>query len=339
MDDPSPPSNPRIYSFPSLMIDFATFFRQRHLLGLGLLALALTFVTAGCDAFIDQDLGDSNPQTPSIAEIVAEVPALSRLEEGLQKSNLIDSLEGDGPFTVIAPDDGAFAPIGQGELTRSPLLRAVLEAHVIPGEEIAFENLDQQRSVETLEGEQITLGPNGSIDGTDLTVTNGNANASNGVVHVVDGVFADAADRILITEQYSILGELVEQEGLADTLRSDSLTVFAPSDDAFIAAYDDDNSGTIEDEELQGTDVSDVLRGHVHDGVFSAADFLDVDNPDVFPKNTTLTTLSGRDLSITTSEDGSTVFVNPNGENATVVTPDVKTRNGRVHGIDTVLTP
>jgi hypothetical protein len=47
------------------MIDLATHFRRGLALGAGLLALAL--VAAGCDAFTDKDLGDSNPQTPTIA--------------------------------------------------------------------------------------------------------------------------------------------------------------------------------------------------------------------------------------------------------------------------------
>jgi uncharacterized surface protein with fasciclin (FAS1) repeats len=318
------------------MIDFATSFRRWGRLGIGLLALAL--VVTGCDAFIDQDLDDSNPQTPSVTEIVTEVPALSRLEEGLQKSNLVEDLEGNGPFTVIAPDDDAFAPIGDGELSQSRLLKTVLEGHVIAGEKVVFENIDSPQDVQTLSGEEITLGSNGSIDGTGLSVTNRDVNASDGVVHVVDGVFADAVNRILITEQYNILGTLVEREGLAGALRDDSLTVFAPSNDALLAAFDDDNSGAVEDDEPQGTDVSDVLQGHVHGGIFSAADFLD-DDSDAFPKDTTLTTLSERDISITTNEDGDAVFVNPDDENAAVTVSDVKTRNGRIHGIDAVLLP
>jgi len=318
------------------MINFATLLRRWGRFGIGILALAL--VVTGCDAFIDQDLDDSTPQTPSVVEIVTEVPALSRLEEGLQKSNLVDDLEGAGPFTVIAPDNDAFAPIGDGELSQSGLLKTVLEAHVVPGEEIVFENLDSPQTVQTLSGEEITTGPDGSIDGTGLSSTNRDVNASNGVVHVVDGVFADAVDRILITEQYNILGTLVQQEGLAGALRSDSLTVFAPSNDALLAEYDDNDNGVVEDNELQGTDVSDVLQGHVHDGVFSAADFLD-DDPSAFPKSTTLETLSEREITITTDEDGDAVFVNPDGENATVATADVKTRNGRIHGIDAVLLP
>ncbi|WP_158704983.1 fasciclin domain-containing protein [Salinibacter altiplanensis] len=319
------------------MIDVATSLRRWGRLGLGLLAFAL--VTTGCDAFIDQDLDDSNPQTPSVTEIVTEVPALSRLEEGLQKTNLVDDLQTDGgSFTVIAPTDGAFAPIGEGELSQSALLKTVLSGHVIPGEEIVFEDLENSASVQTLAGEQITLGADGSINGTDLSIENRDVNATNGVVHVVDGVFAGAVNRILITADYTILGELVQREGLESALRADGRTMFAPSNDAFLMAFDDDDNGKVDDDELQGTDVADVLQEHVHDGVFSAADFLD-DDEDAFPKSTTLEMLSGRNITIATDEDGDSVFVNPDDENAEVTTPDVKTRNGRIHGIDTVLLP
>jgi len=308
--------------------------RGRALLGAGLLAGLL--VVAGCDS---QDLGDANPQTPSIVEISTEVPALSRLEEGLRKSGLVDDLEGEGPFTVIAPDDDAFSPIGNGELSQSSLLKTVLEAHVIPGERIVFGDLGGPQTVQTLSGEDITFDSGGSIDGTGLSVTNSDVNASNGVLHVVDGVFADAVDRIMITAQYRILGELIGREGLAGNLRADSLTVFAPSNRAFLVAFDDNDNGGVVDDELQGTDVTGLLQGHVHEGVFSAEAFLDVDDPGVFPKDTTLTALNGEDITVTTNQDGSAVFVNPDKEDASVVTPDVKTRNGRIHGIDTVLMP
>jgi len=318
------------------MITVSASLRRWTPLGVGLLALAL--VISGCDAFTDEDLGDSDPQPPSITDYVTEVPALSRLEEGLRTSNLVDDLQGNGPFTVIAPSNTGFAPIEEGQLSKSATLKAVLRGHVIPGEEIVFENIESEQTVQTLTGETITLRPDGTIDGTDLSVTNDDANASNGVVHVVDGVFADAADRILITEDYTILGQLVQDEGLAGALRADGRTIFAPSDDAFLSEYDEDDSGGIQPSELSGTNVSEVLQEHVHDGVFSAASFLD-DDEEAFPKDTTLTNLNGGDLNISTNEDGSAVFVNPNGENASVETPDVKTRNGRIHGIDTVLLP
>jgi uncharacterized surface protein with fasciclin (FAS1) repeats len=319
------------------MIDSATSVRRWGRLGIGLLALAL--VLTGCDAFISQDLGNSDPQTPSVTEIVTEVPALSRLEEGLQTSNLVDDLQGSGPFTVIAPDNGAFAPIGEGELSKSALLKTVLRGHVIAGQKIAFEDIDAQQTVQTLAGEQITLGPGGSINGTDLSVINADVNATNGVVHVVDGVFADAVNRISVTADYTILERLVQREGLVGALRADGLTIFAPSNDAFLAARDEDDSGAIEEDELQGIDVSEVLQEHIHDGVFSAASFLD-DDDDAFPKDTTLTNLNDRDISIrATAADPDSVSVNPNDENAAVATPDVKTRNGRIHGIDTVLLP
>jgi len=324
------------------MIDLATSLRRWGRLGLGLFTLAL--VTTGCDAFIDQDQSDSQPPRPAVAEAVTEVPALSRLEEGLRKSKLVDDLQDtdNEPFTVIAPTDGAFAPIGDGELSQSALLKTVLEGHVVAGEELVLENLSSQQNVQTLAGEKITIGPDGSIDGTDLSITNQDVRATNGVIHVVDGVFADIVNRVLITSQYETLGTLVEREGLGGALRADGLTVFAPSDDAFLAAFDDNDNGEVVDDELQGVDFTDELQGHVHDGVFSAAAFLndpEFSDDDSEVKDTTLAALAGPDIRIETDAEGDSVFVNPNDENAAVVTPDVKTRNGRIHSIDTVLMP
>jgi uncharacterized surface protein with fasciclin (FAS1) repeats len=300
-------------------------------------------VATGCDSFTDKDLGDSNPQTPSITEIVTEVPALSRLEEGLRKSNLVEDLQGNGPFTVIAPDNGAFEPIGEGELSQGAVLKRVLRAHVIAQEIESFDGEDEQ-TYQTLAGSQVTLvsDAQGAISGANnASVTNANVTASNGVVHVIDDVLADAVDRILLTAQYRILGDLVQQEGLVGALRSDGLTVFAPSNDAFLALDDNDN-GALGSSELQDINVSETLQGHVHDGVFSASDFLDPgsESPDsYFPADTTLTTLGpAPDLSIRGFEDG-TVIVNPDAEEATVTVPDADTDNGVIHGIDTVLLP
>ncbi len=318
------------------MIDLATSLRQWGRLGLGLFALVL--VTTGCDAFIDQDQSDPAPSSPTVAEAVTKVPALSRLEEGLQKSNLVDDLQDvdNGPFTVIAPTDGAFAPIEGGELSQSALLKTVLEGHVIAGEELVLEDLSGQQNVQTLAGEEITIGSDGSIDGTDLSVTNQDVRAANGTIHVVDGVFAEMIKRIRITKQYDVLEALVERENLIDEL--DGRTLFAPSNGALLSRLDEDDSGVIEDDEPQEGNVSDILKGHIYDGIFSAAEFLD-DDPSAFPKSTTLETRSGGNITIATDEDGDSVFVNPDDENAEVTTPDVKTRNGRIHSIDAVLTP
>ncbi|WP_118831370.1 fasciclin domain-containing protein [Salinibacter ruber] len=322
------------------MIDLATSLRRWGRLGLGLFALVL--VTTGCDAFIDQDLDDSNPETPSIPQIVTEVQALERLEEGVTKAGLVDDLSQDGPFTVLTPTNDAFAPIAEGELTQNALLKQVLRGHVIAEE---IESLDgtETQTYETLAGDEVTLTSNedGAIVGANnASVTNANVTATNGVVHVVDDVRADAVDRILITAEYRILGELVQQEGLGDALRADGLTVFSPSNDAFLT-LDNDDDGDLEGE-LQSINVSETLQGHVHNGVFSAAAFLDdpeFSDGDSEVKDTTLTALAGPDIRIETDAEGDSVFVNPNDENAAVTVPDVDTDNGVIHGIDAVLTP
>jgi transforming growth factor-beta-induced protein len=303
-------------------------------------ALALALFIVACDS---EDLGDSDPQPPTITQILTEITALSRLEEGVVKNDLVDDLDGDGPFTVIAPLDAGFSPIAEGEVPLSALMKTILRGHVISGRIDSSDfNPGETRTLQTLAGNQITLTATESkVLGTvnNASVTNPNVDAENGVVHVVDGVLADATDRIFITAQFDILEDLVVQENLESALRADSLTIFAPSNAAFLAAFDTDDSGAIESNELQGTDVSGALQGHVHTGVFSAADFLDEENSDIFPKDTTLAALSGPDILLRTNADGSTLFVNPDAENAEVTNPDVTVNNGVIHGIDILLTP
>lgn len=303
--------------------------------------LAGLLVLTGCDS---QDLGDANPEPPSIPQIVTEVQALERLEEGITKAGLVDDLSEDGSFTVLTPTNDAFTPIGEGELNQSALLKQILRGHVVADEEIRSFDGRETQTYETLAGDDVTLMSNESgtiVSANNASVTNANVTASNGVVHVVDDVRADAVDRILITAQYRILGELVQQEGLVGKLRANGRTIFAPSDDALLALDENDN-GALESDELQNINVPETLQGHVHEGVFTAAAFLDdseFSDNDSEVKDTTLTALDGPDIQIETDAEGDSVFVNPNDENAVVTVPDVDTDNGVIHGIDTVLLP
>ena len=87
-------------------MNFAT--APRHSLlwaGLGVLLFAL--VLTGCDS---EDLGSSNPETPTIADYVTEIAAFSSLSTAVQDAGLVETLDTGGPFTLFAPTNDAFAP-------------------------------------------------------------------------------------------------------------------------------------------------------------------------------------------------------------------------------------
>ncbi|PSQ79635.1 MAG: hypothetical protein BRD41_06805 [Bacteroidetes bacterium QS_1_63_11] len=321
------------------MINFATIFRQWSRLGLGLLAFVL--VATGCDAFIDQDLDDSDPQSPTIAGYVQEVPALSSLEGAVAEASLVGTLENGGPFTVFAPTNDAFSPAIDPSLNQE-VVEKVVQHHVVDGR-------SEEDQLRTLANNDDTLSP---IKGKDLSfqiidknnegvdtlkvnraiITNTNADATNGLVHVVDRLLADAVDRATLTPRFTIFARLVKEEDLAGTLRNpganDGRTIFAPTNEALLAALDDDDSGEIESDEIP-SDADDILKYHVLDSVFLAAD--------VPESETDVTTLEGSDVTVVRSGDA--VTVNPGGEDASVAIPNVEVDNGVIHGIDAVLMP
>ena len=310
------------------MIDLATRFRRGLALGAGLLALAL--VTAGCDAFTDKDLGDSNPQTPTIAQYIQEVRVLSSLEAAVDEAGLAGTLENDGPFTVFAPVDEAFSPALIPSLNRQ-VTQKVVEDHAVSGEFLSSQLSDGQ-VVETLSGDSLTIGTADGVTVNRATVTNADAEASNGVVHVVDNLLIDAVDRATLTPRFTIFARLVKEAGLESALRSpganDGRTIFAPTNEALLDLLDANGNGEVESSEIP-SNAADVLQYHVLDSVFLAAD--------VPTSETAVTTLEGSDLTVV--RDGNAVTLNPNDENASVTTPNVEVDNGVIHGIDAVLTP
>jgi uncharacterized surface protein with fasciclin (FAS1) repeats len=311
--------------------------------GLTAALLALFVVATGCDS---EDLGDSNPGTPTVADYVAEVPAFSALNAAVQTTDLAGTLAGTGPFTVFAPTDGAFVPALDASLNE-PVARRVIQRHVLPQVDSvaqirAFAATGQ--TADPLVGAPLSF----TIVDTDSTgadtllvntaqVTNGNAAAANGLVHVVDGLLIDAVDRATLTPRFTIFARLVKEAGLAGALRSagpnDGRTIFAPTNAAFLDTLDTNENGSLESSELPGT-AADLLQFHVLDGVILAAG--------VPTTETDVPTLQGTSLTVVRNEVEDApdeVIVNPDDENATVLLPDVVVDNGVIHGIDTVLFP
>lgn len=310
------------------MTDFATALRRWSRLGIGLLVFAL--VATGCDAFTDDDLGDANPQTPTIAEYVAEVSAFSSLEGAVQEAGLAGMLENDGPFTVFAPTDDAFSPAIDPSLNRK-VITEVVQHHVVDGE-VTSGQLSDGQTVTPLAGDDLTIGVDEGVTVNRASVTNADAEASNGIVHVIDNLLVDAVDRATLTPRFTIFARLVKETGLAGALRgpgaNDGRTIFAPTNEALLDAYDGDDSGEIESDEIP-SDADEILQYHVLDSVFLAAD--------VPESETDVSTLEGSDITVVRSGDA--VTINPNNEDASVTTPNVEVDNGVIHGIDTVLLP
>jgi len=131
---------------------------------------------------------------PDIVALASSQQNLSTLVEAVQAANLVETLQGDGPFTVFAPTNEAFAALPEGTLEdllkpeNQEKLAAILKYHVVSGE-VMSSDLSDGMTPETVEGSQIEVSINGeNVMVNSASVVNPNVDASNGVVHVIDAV-------------------------------------------------------------------------------------------------------------------------------------------------------
>jgi uncharacterized surface protein with fasciclin (FAS1) repeats len=113
------------------------------------------------------------------------------LVTALQEADLVDTLKGDGPFTVFAPTDAAFAKLPAGALDElvkdKSKLAAVLTYHVVPGKVMAAQV--KPGDVKTVQGQSLNVSTQGgSVMVDNARVTKTDIGASNGVIHVIDTV-------------------------------------------------------------------------------------------------------------------------------------------------------
>jgi uncharacterized surface protein with fasciclin (FAS1) repeats len=116
---------------------------------------------------------------------------LSVLDEAIHAADLQDTLHNDGPFTIFAPTNAAFAKVPSKtmeELARDPKrLQAVLNYHVLPGKVLASDV--KPGNAKTLHGANVALGSTaGYVNVEGALVTKADLTATNGVVHVIDAV-------------------------------------------------------------------------------------------------------------------------------------------------------
>ncbi|MGD9653095.1 MAG: fasciclin domain-containing protein [Candidatus Dadabacteria bacterium] len=129
-----------------------------------------------------------------IVETASAAGSFNTLVAAVQAAGLTETLEGEGPFTVFAPTDEAFAklPDGTVEMLLKPenkdKLVAILTYHVVPGKVTSAE-VAGMTSAKTVNGEEITIkAADGKVMVDDATVIKADVPASNGVIHVIDAV-------------------------------------------------------------------------------------------------------------------------------------------------------
>ena len=319
---------------------------------------------------VPQEVLDAlNPEPmPNIVELAMDTEFLSLLVGALVQADagLVDLLQTDGPFTVFAPTDTAFAALLEalGDDYNSladfdtpeekALLAQILKYHVVAGAAAYSTDLSDGQMIETAQGESVTVSLTGGVfiqDKTDVdaAVAPADITARNGVVHVIDKVLLpqEALDALMPptpnivelamdTEFLSLLvGALVQADaGLVDLLQTDGpFTVFAPTDTAFAALLealgDDYNSLADFDTPEEKALLAQILKYHVVAG--AAAYSTDLSDGQM------IETAQGE--SVTVSLTGGVFIQDKTDVDAAVAPADITARNGVVHVIDKVLLP
>jgi uncharacterized surface protein with fasciclin (FAS1) repeats len=171
--------------------------------------LALTAAACGDDddeatadtteATTDDTAGMDDESAGTIVEVASGSDDFETLVAAVTAADLVETLSGEGPFTVFAPVDAAFEalPAGTVDTLLKPenkeQLTAILTSHVVAGEVMSNDLTDGQK-VTTVQGAELTVGiDGGTVTLTDATgatveVVSADVDASNGVIHAIDGV-------------------------------------------------------------------------------------------------------------------------------------------------------
>ena len=296
----------------------------------GFIVIFALVMFQACD---DDDDGPTNSNQPgNIAEVAQSNDDFSELVSALDEAGLVSTLEGDGPFTVFAPTNDAFANLPDGLLgsLSTEQLTEILSYHVISGSEIASGDLQAEQTVEAVAGGDLFVTvADGEVSVNDnATVTSADIEASNGVIHAIDQVLLpDSYQNIvqLVTKRYTLqsLEDAVVQAELVSTLEQDTqdgYTVFAPSNAAFEGV---DLSG------LSQSELQDILTYHVLPNTVLSGDL---------QASQVVETVNGQDLLIEAA-DGTVTLTDNSGQTYQVTQADIEGTNGVVHVIDGVLNP
>jgi uncharacterized surface protein with fasciclin (FAS1) repeats len=128
-----------------------------------------------------------------IVDTAVEAGTFSTLVAAVQAAGLVETLKGEGPFTVFAPTDDAFAALPEGTVESLLLpenkeqLVSILTYHVISGEVMSGDLSDGMMAT-TVQGSDVTIKTEGGVTVDGANVTAADIKASNGVIHVIDAV-------------------------------------------------------------------------------------------------------------------------------------------------------
>ena len=273
------------------------------------------------------------PAAADIVDTAVAAGSFNTLVAAVQAAGLVDTLKGNGPFTVFAPTDAAFAKLPK-ELVADLLkpenkskLQSILTYHVVPGA-VAAADVVKLTSAKTVQGQSVDIAVNDgkvTVDGANVIKTD--IRTSNGVIHVIDSVILpadkDIVDTAVAAGSFNTLVAAVQAAGLVDVLKGEGpFTVFAPTDEAFSKVPKDVIANLLKPENKDK--LVAVLTYHVVPGKVMAADVVKV---------TSAKTVQGTDVDVKVSDSGVMI------DGANVIATDIETTNGVIHVIDSVILP
>lgn len=148
--------------------------------------------TSEATATVSEEMAVDPAEAGTIVDIAATTEGFSTLVAAVTAADLVDTLNSEGPFTVFAPTDEAFAALPDGLLEalllpeNKDVLVKILTYHVVPGQVMAADVTDGD--VATVEGQTVTFSTADGVTVNGANVIGADVVASNGVIHVIDAV-------------------------------------------------------------------------------------------------------------------------------------------------------
>lgn len=283
--------------------------------------------------------GHHHKDTNTVVDIAAGSEQFSTLVAAVKAAGLVDALSGEGPFTVFAPTNEAFAklPAGTVEALLKPenrdQLKSILTFHVVKGD-LRAENVVKAREATTLQGQRVDINVTRDsagniagvqVDGANVTATD--IIGSNGVIHVIDEVILpetkNAVEVASAAGDFGTLLAAAQAAGLADTLaKKGPFTILAPTDEAFAKLPRGTVQRLLRPENRDA--LAEILKYHVIEGRVYDDQVVRVDEAE---------TLSGDSVRVSIIDGRLTI------NDSAVIKTDIEASNAVIHVIDTVLIP
>lgn len=164
---------------------------KKSLISSALLAIVVAGLAAPVQAGTNASASTPSAASIDVVDTAIAAGSFKTLVKAIQAAGLVDTLKGDGPFTVFAPTDEAFAKLPAGTLDAllkdKAKLQAVLTYHVVSGRVMAAD-VTGLKSAKTVQGQSLAIDSSKGVKVGTASVVKTDIAASNGVIHVIDSV-------------------------------------------------------------------------------------------------------------------------------------------------------